>query len=75
MLFYFIFVDISNSKQSNRRNGKTIAIQSQRAEANRNIGLKKNSNSCKQPQPRTSFFCRKKSSEVCIKSLHKIFFY
>lgn len=56
--------DISNSKYSNRRNGKTAAAQPQRTEAIRNIGLKKTSNNYKQPQPRASLFCRKKSSEV-----------
>jgi len=56
--------DTSNSKYSNRRNGKTITVQSQRVEVNRNIGLKKTSNNYKQPQPRASLFCRKKSSEV-----------
>ncbi|XP_025416269.1 RING finger protein 10, partial [Sipha flava] len=56
--------DSSNSKYSNRRNGKSIAIQSQRTESSRNIGPKKTSNNCKQPPPRASLFCRKKSSEV-----------
>ncbi|KAL5241094.1 hypothetical protein ACI65C_008504 [Semiaphis heraclei] len=56
--------DSSNSKHSNRRNGKAVTIQPQRVEANRNISLKKNSNNSKQPKPRASLFCRKKSSEV-----------
>lgn len=59
-----LFTDSSNSKYSNRRNGKTISIQPQRTESIRNIGPKKNSNNCKQPQPRASLFCRKKGSEV-----------
>jgi len=60
------FIDTSNSKYTNRRNGKTAAVQVQRAETSRNIGLKKSSNNYKQPQPRTSLFCRKKNSEVCL---------
>lgn len=69
------FTDTANSKYSNRRNGKIVAVQLQRAEASRNIGLKKNSNNCKQPQPRASLFCRKKSSEVCLKSYNLLIDY
>ena len=66
LYFYlFYFIDSSNSKYSNRRNGKAVNIQPQRVESNRNISFKKNSNNSKQPQPRASLFCRKKSSEVC----------
>lgn len=64
--YIYIFSDTVNSKYSNRRNGKTVVVQPQRAEASRNTGFKKNSNNCKQPQPRASLFCRKKSSEVCL---------
>lgn len=60
------FTDTSNLKYSNRRNGKTVTVQPQRVEVNRNIGLKKTSNNYKQPQPRASLFCRKKNSEVCL---------
>lgn len=63
---FFIFTDLSKHS-SNRRNGKAISVQQQRVETNRNVGLKKNSNNFKQPQPRASLFCRKKGSEVCLK--------
>lgn len=69
------FFSDSNSKHlTNRRNGKNISLQSQRIEVNRNVGFKKNSNNCKQPQPRIGLFCRKKSSEVCLKILIYILF-
>ncbi|XP_050536694.1 RING finger protein 10 [Daktulosphaira vitifoliae] len=56
--------EVSISKfATNRRNGKLFSVQPQKSDGNRGVSFKKNNN-FKQPQPRVSLFCGKKSAEV-----------